>query len=198
MNLSDLVQGAIGNQLVNGLSQQIGVEDSKVSSAISLALPFLLSQMNKNVSSDPKQAESLANALSEHQNRDISNVSSILDSPNMAEGLGILGHVFGNKQNNVAQNIGQSTGLSTGKVMQILATLAPIVMGYLGKQKAQNNMGAQDVPNLLGSLLGGMKQTNQSEMSMIERMLDQDGDGSLMGEAMDLGGKLLGGFFGKK
>lgn len=197
MNLSDLVQGAIGNQLINGLSQQIGVEDSKVTSAVSMALPFLLSQMNKNAS-DPQGAESLANALTEHQDKDINNVSSILNSPNMAEGLGILGHVFGSKQTTVAQNIGKSTGISSGNVMQILATLAPIVMGYLGKQKAQTNAGPQEVPSLLSNILGGMKQSNHSEMSMIERMLDQDGDGSLMGEAMDIGSKLLGGFFGKK
>ncbi|MXV37847.1 DUF937 domain-containing protein [Flavobacteriaceae bacterium Ap0902] len=195
MDITDLVQGSIGKELINGLSQQTGLEDNKVSSAVSMALPFLLSQMNKNAS-DPRGAESLANALSDH--KDLNNVSSILNSPNMAEGLGILGHVFGDKQPQVAQSIGKNAGISSGNVMQILATLAPIVMGYLGKQKAQNNMSANEVPNLLENLLGGMKQTNHSEMSMIERMLDQNGDGSIMDEAMDLGGKLLGGFFSKK
>lgn len=197
MNLSDLVQGAVGQQLVNGLSQQLGVKDQRVSSAISMALPFLLSQMNKNAQSQ-KGAESLSRALNDHQGSALDNVASILSSPNMADGLGILGHVFGNKQNQVAQNIGQQSGLSAGNVMQILATLAPVVMGFLGNQKQQNSLDAGGVTNLLGGLLGGMQQSNQSEMSMIERMLDQDGDGSLMGEALDIGGKLLGGFFGRK
>lgn len=197
MNLSDLVQGAVGQQLIGGLSQQLGVKDQRVSSAISMALPFLLSQMNKNAQSQ-KGAESFSRALNDHQGSALDNVASILSSPNMADGLGILGHVFGNKQNQVAQNIGQQSGLSAGNVMQILATLAPVVMGFLGNQKQQNNLDSGGVTNLLGGLLGGMQQSNQSEMSMIERMLDQDGDGSLMGEAMDLGSKLLGGFFGGK
>lgn len=197
MNLSDLVQGPLGQQLIGGLSQQLGVNDSRVSSAVSMALPFLLSQMNKNAQSQSGR-ESLNSALNDHQGSALNNIGSILSSPNMADGLGILGHIFGNKQNQVARNIGNQSGLSAGNVMQILATLAPLVMGFLGKQKQQNNLDSSGVTGLLGSLLGGMQQSNQSEMSMIERMLDQDGDGSLVGEAMDIGSKLLGGFFGRK
>lgn len=197
MNLTDLVQGPVGQQLIQGLSSQLGVKDQNVSSAISMALPFLLSQMNKNASSQ-QGAESLSNALNDHTGGALDNVSGILNSANMADGLGILGHVFGSKQTQVAQNIGKSTGLSSGNVMQILATLAPIIMSFLGKEKQQNNLDTNGVSGLLGTLLGGMQQSNQSEMSMIERLLDQDGDGSIADDVLDIGGKLLGGFFGKK
>ena len=194
MNLSDLVSGPLGQQLVGGLSRQLGVNDSRVSSAISMALPFLLSQMNKNARTQ-QGAASLSEALNQHSGSTLNNIESVINSPNMADGLGILGHVFGNKQNQVARNIGNQSGLSAGNVMQILATLAPVVMSFLGSQKQQNNLDSSGVSGLLGSLLGGMQQSNQSEMSMIERMLDQDGDGSYMDEAMDIGSKLLGGFF---
>lgn len=194
MNIQDLLQGPIGNQLISGLSQQIGVEDNKVSSVVSMALPFLLSQMNKNAQTS-SGAESLSNALNSHSGSALDNISGILNSANMADGLGILGHVFGNKQNQVAQNIGTQSGISTGNVMQILATLAPIVMGFLGNQKQQNGLDAGGVTNLLGSILGGVQQTNQSEMSFIEKVLDQDGDGTITDEVMDIGAKLLGGFF---
>lgn len=197
MNLTDLVQGPVGQQLIQGLSSQLGVKDQNVSSAISMALPFLLSQMNKNASSQ-QGAESLSNALNAHTGGALDNVNGILNSANMADGLGILGHVFGSKQTQVAQNIGKSTGLSSGNVMQILATLAPIIMSFLGKEKQQNNLDTNGVSGLLETLLGGMQQSNQSEMSMIERLLDQDGDGSIADDVLDLGGKLLGGFFSKK
>lgn len=196
MNLQDLVQGAVGQQLVSGLSQQLGVENKNVSSAVSMALPFILSQMNKNAQS-PQGAESLSGALNAHSGSALDNVAGLLSSANMSDGLGILGHVFGNKQNQVAQNIGKQSGISTGQVMQILATLAPVVMGFLGQKKQQNQLDTNGVSGLLGSILGGVQQSNQSEMSMIERMLDQDGDGSYVDEVMDIGGKLLGGFFGK-
>lgn len=196
MNLTDIVSGPIGQQLIGGLSRQLGTNDSNVSSAVSLALPFLLSQMNKNAST-PQGAASLTNALNKHEGSVLDNIGGLLESGNMADGLGILGHVFGNKQNQVAQNIGQQSGLSTGKVLQILATLAPVVMGFLGKEKQQNNLDQSGITNVLGGLLGGMKQSNQSEMSLIEKMLDSDGDGSIMNEAVDLGSRLLGGFFKK-
>ncbi|MDG4946081.1 DUF937 domain-containing protein [Weeksellaceae bacterium KMM 9713] len=196
MNLLDLVSGPVGQQLIGGLSNQTGASDSSVSSAVSLALPFLLSQMNKNAST-PEGAANLDKALNDHPGSVLNNIDGLLNSGNMADGLGILGHVFGDKQNQVAQNIGKQSGLSTGNVLQILATLAPIVMGFLGKQKQSNNIDQNGISGLLGGLLGGMQQTNGTELSMIEKMLDSNGDGSIMDEAMDLGSKLLGGFFKK-
>ncbi len=196
MNLLDLVSGPVGQQLIGGLSKQTGASDSRVSSVVSLALPFLLSQMNKNAST-PEGAANLDQALNEHPGSVLNNIDGLLNSGNMADGLGILGHVFGDKQNQVAKNIGKQSGLSTGKVLQILATLAPIVMGFLGKEKQTNNIDQSGISGLLGGLLGGMQQTNGTELSMIEKMLDSNGDGSIMDEAMDLGSKLLGGFFKK-
>lgn len=197
MDLLDLVSGPVGQQVISGLSKQTGESDSKIASAVSMALPFLISQMNKNAST-PQGAASLDKALNDHsQSSVLNNISGLLNSGNMADGLGILGHVFGNKQNTVAQNISKQSGLSTGNVLQILATLAPLVMNFLGQEKKQQNVGQDNLTGLLGGLLGSMQQSNQSEMSMIERMLDQDGDGSIVDDAMNLGSKLLGGFFKK-
>lgn len=193
-NIADLIQGPIGNQLISGLSKQIGVEDSKVSSAVSMAVPMLLTQLNKNAS-DPSEAEKLKNALAKHENSDIQNVSSLLDKDNSNEGLGILGHIFGDKQNQITQTISKSSGLSTDNVMQILSKLAPIVMGFISNEKAKS--GSNDISGILGNLMGNMKQNGGSNMGMIEKLLDQDGDGSVMDDVMDMGSKLLGGFFKK-
>ena len=51
-------------------------------------------------------------------------------------GGGILGHIFGTNQTQVAQEVSQNTGLDMGQVAQLLITLAPIVMSYLGKQNS--------------------------------------------------------------
>lgn len=197
MNLLDLVSGPVGQQFISGLSKQTGESDSKIASAVSLALPFLIGQMNKNAST-PSGAESLDKALNDHSKSSaLSNISALLNSGNMSDGLGILSHIFGNKQNQVAENISKQSGLSTGNVIQILATLAPIVMNFLGQEKKEQNVDQGNITGMLGGLLGGMRNSNQSEMSMIEKMLDQDGDGSIVDDAMDLGSKLLGGFFKK-
>ncbi|WP_439151305.1 hypothetical protein [Winogradskyella sp.] len=88
----------------------------------------------------------------------------------------------------------------------ILKVAAPILMGVLGKQAKQNNVSSQnDLGGLLGGLLGG--NDTQQEQSFLEKILDADGDGSVVDDVagMVLGGAkkkgglggLLGGLFGK-
>lgn len=181
--------------MISGLSSQLGEDSGKVTSALSTAIPFLLSQMDKNTNTE-EGAASLANALESHSTNDLSEtVQNVISSPNMSEGLGILGHVFGNKQTNVTKNISNQSGLSSGKTMQLMATVAPIVMSFLSKQKSDSGLNASGVSGLLGSLVGSVKQTNGSGMGFIENILDSDNDGDITDDVMDLGGKLLGGFF---
>ena len=70
--------------------------------------------------------------------------------------------------------------------MQILQLAAPILMGFLGKQK--KNQGISN-PNNVSGLLGGL--LNQgTEQNLLEQVLDADGDGSMVN---DVAGMLLGG-----
>ena len=115
--------------------------------------------------------------------------SLILDqstpTPRQADAGGILGHILGGSQGQVAQEVSQKSGLGMGQVAQILMMLAPIVMGYLGQQKRQQNVGADGLGGLLGGLLGGGQaaaapSSGNPMMDMASSMLDRDGDGSSM------------------
>jgi len=110
-----------------------------------------------------------------------------VDDSVMQDGAGILGHVFGNKQPEVENALSQKSGLDAGSVGQILKIAAPIVMGFLGKQTAQSNVSDSSGMNaLLGSMLGGQPQENQS---LITTLLDADGDGSILD---DVAGMVMG------
>src|SRR5690606_3702631 len=118
-------------------------------------MPLLLGAMKKNVSSSPQGAESLMNALSsKHDGSILDNLGSLfsggVDQSVMDDGAGILGHVFGNKQANVENALSQKSGLDAGAIANILKIAAPLVMGYLAKQKAQANV---NDANGLNSLL---------------------------------------------
>ena len=71
-----------------------------------------------------------------------------------------------------------------GQVAQILMFLAPIVMGYLGRQKQEQGVGADGIGGLLGGLLGGGQAQAQSAstgnavLDMASNALDRDHDGS--------------------
>ena len=196
MDFTNLIQGAMGQQIVGSAAKQLGINESQAQTAVAAAVPFLLSALNKNAQGGG--AEGISNALNQHDGSILDNLSGFLgQGGNQQDGLGILGHVLGNKQQNVESAISQQSGLNTTQVTQILALVAPIVMGYLGKQKQSAGLDSNGIAGLLGGLVGGSTtQTNQSGVNLggFEKLLDQDGDGQLgLSDAMGL----LGGFFKK-
>lgn len=207
--LLDLLSSPMGQQLISGVAGQTGQPESKTSEVLSMAMPLLLGAMKKNVSS-PQGAEGLMSALSsKHDGGLLDDLGGLfgggVDQSVMNDGAGILGHVFEGKQANVENALSQKSGLDAGTVAEILKIAAPLVMAYLGKQKAQSNVNdANGLNSLLGSMLGGQPQQNQS---LITTLLDADGDGSVLddvaGMVMGTGkkksglGGLLGGLFGK-
>ncbi|MDX1767386.1 DUF937 domain-containing protein [Arenibacter troitsensis] len=207
--LLDLLSSPMGKQLISGVANQTGQPENKTADVLSMAMPLLLGAMKKNVSS-PKGAEGLMNALSsKHDGGLLDNLGGLfgggVDPSVINDGAGILGHVFGGKQANVENALSQKSGLDAGTVAQILKIAAPLVMAYLGKEKAQSNVNdANGLSSLLGSMLGGQPEQNQN---LITTLLDADGDGSVLDDVagMVMGtskkksglGGLLGGLFGK-
>ncbi len=197
-NLLDLLNSDLGKTLISGTSQQLGQDKNKTASALSAALPLILGAM-KNNAKTPEGASGLLNALGndKHSGGILDNLGSILggggiDDDVLSDGAGILGHVFGGKEQNVAGAVSKSSGLDMGSAMQILKVAAPFLMGALGKQKrAQGVTSESGIGDLLGGMLGG--NDGQEEQNMVERLLDADGDGSIID---DVAGMILGG--GKK
>ena len=196
MDFTNLIQGAIGQQIIGSAASQLGINESQAQTAVSAAVPFLLSALNKNAQNGG--ADGISAALDNHNGGILDNLSGFLgQGGNQQDGLGILGHVLGNSQQNVESAISKESGLNMGQVTQILALVAPIVMGYLGKQKQSEGLDSNGIAGLLGGLVGGSNATaNQGGINLggFEKLLDQDGDGQLgIGDAMGL----LGGFFKK-
>lgn len=208
--LLDLLNSPMGKQLISGVAGQTGQQESATSSVLSMAMPLLLGAMKKNVASSPQNAQGLMNALSsKHDGSILDDLGGLfgggVDESVMNDGAGILGHVFGSNQGNVENALSQKSGMDIGSIANILKIAAPIVMGFIGKQSQQNNVSdAGGMNSLLGGLLGGQPQQNQS---LITTLLDADGDGSILDDVAGMvmgGGKkkggiggLLGSLFGK-
>jgi len=207
--LIDLLSSPVGKQLISGVAGQTGQTEDKTADVLSMAMPLLLGAMKKNAS-DPKSAAGLMNALtSKHNGGILDNLGGLfqggVDTEVLEDGAGILGHLLGNKQPAVENALSKQSGMDAGSIAQILKIAAPIIMGYLGRQKAQSNIGnANELSSLLGSMLGGQPKQNQS---LITSLIDADGDGSILDDVagMVLGSKqkkgglggMLGGLFGK-
>ncbi len=62
---------------------------------------------------------------------------------------GILEHILGPRRSAVEQGVSQASGLDMGKTGQLLALLAPLVMGALGRVKRQGNLSGVQVEEVL-------------------------------------------------
>jgi len=201
----DLLNSDIGKTLISSASKQLGQSENKTSSALSAAIPLMLGAMKNNASTSGGAAGLLgALSNSNHDGSILDNIGSMLgNADEISDGAGILGHIFGGKEKNVAQAVSTKSGMDLSSVMKLLQMAAPIVMGFLGKQTRQNNVSdAGGIESLLGGLLGGGA---QQEQSLVTQILDADGDGSVIDDIVGMAsgskkgglGDMLGGLFGK-
>lgn len=190
MNLEALL-GLLQGQNLGKLAEQIGGTDGQTKNAIMAALPALLGALNKN-SNTPEGAQTLNNALEQHDGSVLNNVAGYLQNPDLKDGAGILNHLFGGNTQNVANAVSQSSGLDTQGSLKMLETLAPLVLGALGQQKKENNLDAQGISNLTSNLAANFAGEG-GIMSMITNLLDVNKDGNVMDDLTGMIGKLFGG-----
>ena len=201
-SLQDLLGPQQGTEAVEQISQNVGAEPSAVNNAIQAALPMILGGLANNAS-DPQGAQSLNNALEQdHDGSLLGNLGGLggmifggqqaaAPPPRQADAGGILGHIFGNSQGQVAQQVSEQSGLSMSQVAPILMMLAPIVMSYLGKQKQQQGVGPEGLGGLLGGLLGGGASQAMPQTTGSPSMFDRDGDGSSMDDIASMAYKYM-------
>lgn len=207
----DLLNSDLGKSIISGVAGSTGNDQSKTGDVLTMALPVLMKAMQRNAST-PQGAEGLMGAIQgKHNGSILDNLGGLfgggVDEEVKTDGSKILGHILGGKQSGVESVIGQKAGIDAGSVGNILKVAAPILMGILGKQAQQSNVSSSNgIGDLLGGLLGGSD--SQQEQSFLEKILDADGDGSVIDDVagMLLGGDkkkgglggLLGGLFGGK
>jgi hypothetical protein len=196
MSLLDALTQQLGGQNLSALSNQLGLDENQTSSAVSAALPMLIQAMNRNTSSNDGAA-SLANALDkDHDGGILDNLGGFFASPDNGAGAGILKHLLGQNRGQVEQGISQMAGIDSQKAGGLLENLAPVLMGFLGQQKRQQGLDIGGIASLIGGFTGQAQQgggNSSAAMSLLNGILDQDGDGSIVD---DIGGGLLKNLFG--
>lgn len=163
MSLIDLLTGNTGNQVAEQAENKFGISKNQVIALLAVAAPLIISYL-RNKSQDTKEAEALNNALDKDHNGSILNDASQIEA-RQAEGGSILDHIFGGQKSTVENQLSQNTGISIDKIGPILAMLAPVVMGYIGQQKQQSNVGAGGLGDLLGGILGNASNQAQAQQS---------------------------------
>ena len=199
MDLIEQVMKQLQGGGISEISRQVGASENQVTDVVSGALPAILAGLSRNASSS-KGSSALASALDrDHDGGILGDVAGFLGGGGGAIGGSILRHVLGGKQSPVESALGQAAGLDGSKVGQIMAMVAPLVMGVLGKQKKSQGLDASALASLLGGERKAAEQKAPDAMGMLGKLIDSDGDGDIMDDVVGkLGGGLLGGLFGGK
>lgn len=121
---------------------------------------------------------------------------SLIDLLQGKNGAGILGHIFGQQQGTVQSGVGKASGLDVGQVAKLMAMLAPIVMGALGRMNRSQGLGATGLTQVLDHDRKSIEHAmpNTAEGGLLD-LLDTNRDGKVdASEAAAKLGSVLGMF----
>jgi hypothetical protein len=91
---------------------------------------------------------------------------------------GILGNILGGNVGNVQQGVSKATGLSGGQIGALMAILAPLIMGALGKAKRQQGLDSRGVADVLKREQQTIQQ-RVPEAANMPKILDSNRDGKV-------------------
>ncbi len=143
------------------LGQNAGTKPEQARQVTQNALPLLLQALQQNAGT-PEGAQSLQNALNQHSNAPVNNLTSFFKNVDTDDGAKILQHIFSDRKENVQADLAGKVGLQSNQVSNLLIQLAPLVLGMLGnQQQTQGNQG--NVNDLLSQVIGMMGNQPQQQ-----------------------------------
>jgi hypothetical protein len=185
--LVDNVLANLGNDQIGAIAAKLGVDPAQARDAIEHAVPLIVGGMAQNAST-AQGANALNNALGAHGG-DLSNIlGGVLGGTGSGIGGAILGHVFGGNQGAVNQGLGQATGLGQQNAGQLMAILAPLVMGALANHAQGQGVDAGGLGGLLAQEVQKVQQQGGSAGGLLNSVLSSSG--GLAGILQSAGGLL--------
>lgn len=163
MSLIDLITGNAGTQVAEQVENKFGIQKNQVIALLAVAAPLVISYL-RNKSQDANEAEALNQALDRDHDGSVLNDPSQLEA-RQQEGSSILDHIFGGQKAQVENSLSEQTGISMNKIGPILGMLAPLIMGYIGREKQSNGVNSGGLGDLLGGILGGAQNQAQAQPS---------------------------------
>lgn len=169
MNLYDMLANAQNGQAMDQLARQFGLSQQQTQAAVEALLPAFSQGLKRNAS-DPYGVGAFLNAMASGQHaKYFEDAQNAFSPQGMAEGNGILGHLFGSKDLSraVAAQAAQATGVGQNILQQMLPVIASMIMGGLFKQSTNQLNPAQQAAGFGGS--------GNPLQEIIEQMMRQGG-----------------------
>lgn len=190
-----MVTNGLQGRSMEELGARIGTDRDQTERAVAAALPMLLGALNRNAQS-ADGASALSAALDrDHDGSVLDDLVGFLGKNPELEGNGILKHALGDRRDTAVNTVSGVSGMDAASAGKLMAMLAPLVMGALGRQKRSSKLDPGGLAEMLGAERKKAPGDAGAAMDLVSKMLDRDGDGQVLD---DLAGGLLKGFLGKR
>ena len=226
--IMDVIRSHLGRETLERLGKRVGADPSIVQRVASMALPLLIGGLSRNVNASPQGRSSLNAALErDHDGSLLDSLGSLLRggeaggglgalagavgdllgggseraaTPRATNGDGILRHVLGDRREAVEEGTARASGLDRGQVGSLLAALAPMLMGALGKVKHDRHLDEEGVAQLVESERLDLEHaTPEAREGDLRHLLDESsGSEDVASWAERLGSTLGGSLTGRK
>ena len=204
-SIVDELLGQLQGPLLGQIAGQLGTDNSQTQNAITAAIPMIVGALGRNAQT-PQGADDLFGALQRDHVPAAGGVDlggllgsllgggAAMAPARQMDGGGILGHIFGGAQPRAEAGLGQATGIGSDKSAQLLKILAPIVMAFLAKKVMAGGMNSGSLGGMLGQERAQVQQQGGLGGTLMNAVLDQDGDGQVgLGDLLKRGATFLGG-----
>jgi hypothetical protein len=172
MSLLGLLHDRLTPEAVIQLARRIGAEPGATGNAVSAAVPLLISALAGNAATGAG-AMALHEAVTrDHDGQNLDDAAGQLARTDENEGRGILSHVLRARQPAVEDGLARSVGLSRGQAGGVLAALAPLVLGAVGRIRKQQNLDATGLSRALADERAQLKDRAPGALGALEGLLD--------------------------
>ena len=171
-NFIDDLVGSLGGDVAKQVSSTLGIEPDKVMQMLPQVAPLILGGLKKQKDEHGGE-ERVDHILNKYGSASVlDNLGDLFSSKAKDENHDPnLGGLLGNSGGEAANLISKQLNIDSGTAMKLIPMLAPVILGFLTKQRDEGGKGSSGISSLL----------------------DQDGDGSILD---DVGGFLLQGLGG--
>ncbi len=129
-------------------------------------------------------------------NQDANAMGNLLDQAKAGSGNAqdMVSNLLGNKANLIQQFLGKTSNMDQAQSGNFLNQVLPMVMGALGQQKQEQGLDNAQFASALNDSTTKAAQGN-SQFGMLTSLLDQDGDGEITDDLLNIGKSMLGNMF---
>jgi hypothetical protein len=195
MTLFDTLTQAQNGEAMRAMAARFGLSEEQTQSAIEALMPAFSAGLKRNAA-DPMGVANFMQALSTGQHAQyFEDMGRAFQPQGVAEGNGILGHLFGSKEVSraVAAQAEQATGIGQEIFKQMLPVIASTLMGGMFKQSTgQVSQASAPGGNFMAEMMEQLKQAGRQPTRPAQNPMDNPFGQALnqmFGGGSDGGGK---------